>query len=221
MTAGAQKETLHDRRKGESVSKSFPYAAHHTDKMSKALSAFADYVEKQQARRQQPGRDASVAPSDSGYSTQSTVTEDHAELDIIDSLGLSDTSPQVRLKDLLLDSGEDANVTLQQLTDVLQSRILEGHGETLFDLGQEDNGESMAFSKEQWDVALDRIRQAAGALNADCRILLTHNVGGAEEGETRNEKDKGACGKVMIRQTPNTVEDVIETRIAVVGNGMG
>lgn len=170
--------------------------------------------------RHHPERNESVAPSDSGYSTQSTITEDHAELDIIDSLGLSDVSSQVRLKDLLLDLGEEAEVTVQQLSNLLQSRILEGHGETLFDLGQEDNGESMAFTKEQWDVALNRIRHGASALNADCQILLTRNVGGAEEAETTNEKEKGASGKIMIRQNPRTVEDVIETRIAVVGNGM-
>ncbi len=119
-----------------------------------------------------------------------------------------------------MDTGEDAEVTLQQLSKVLQKRMLEGYGETLFDLGQEDNGETMAFSKEQWDVALDRIRRAAGILQADCRILMTRNVGGAEEVETPNEKDKSCTGKVMIRQTPETSQDVIETRIAVVGNGM-
>ncbi len=122
------------------------------------------------------------------------------------------------MKDLL-DSGEDAEVTLQQLSEVLQKRMLEGNGETLFDLGQEDNGESMAFSKEQWDVALDRIRRAAKILRAECRILMTRNVGGPEEAETVNEKDKSATGKIMIRQEPETPEDVIETRIAVVGNG--
>ena len=141
-------------------------------------------------------------------------------MDIIDTLNLSETSAHVRLKQLLLDTSDDAESTLLQLTNLLQSRILEGHGETLFDLGQEDNGESMAFSKEQWDVALDRIRRAAGELKADCRILMTRNVGGPEEVESVNEKEKGAMGKIMIRQTPESVEDVIETRIAVVGNGM-
>lgn len=184
------------------------------------MSEFADYVEKQQSKRPHPGRPSSVAPTDSGYGTQSTVTEDHAELDIIDTLNLSETSAHVRLKHLLLDTSEDAERTLQQLTNLLQSRMLEGHGETLFDLGQEDNGESMSFSKEQWDVALDRIRRAAGDLKADCRILMTRNVGGPEDAESVNEKEKGAMGKLMIRQTPETVEDVIETRIAVVGNGM-
>ena len=159
-----------------------------------------------------------MTPSDSGYSSLSTKTEDHAELDILDSLDLSETSAHYKLKDLLLDSGAKAEDSLQQLSNVLQSRILEGHGETLFDLGQEDNGESMGFSKEQWDVALDRLRRAATSLKADCRILVTRNVGGDEIGSL-NEKDKSATGKVMIRQKPETVEDVIETRIAVVGNG--
>lgn len=97
--------------------------------------------------------------------------------------------------------------------------MLEGHGETLFDLGQEDNGETMSFSKDQWDVALDRIRRAASILQAECRMLMTRNVGGAEEVEIPNEKDKSCTGKMMIRQAPDTPEDVIETRIAVVGNG--
>lgn len=123
------------------------------------------------------------------------------------------------MKDLLLDTGEDAEVTLQQLSSVVQNRLLEGHGEALFDLGQEDNGESMQFSKDQWDVALDRIRRASSFLRAECRILLTRNVGGPEEAEVKNEKEKGCTAKLLLRQEPETVEDVIETRIAVVGNG--
>ena len=77
----------------------------------------------------------------------------------------------------------------------------------------------MDFSKEQWDVALDRIRRAGKILQAECRVLMTRNVGGPEEVNTANVKDKSATGKLMIRQAPETVEDVIETRIAVVGNG--
>lgn len=185
--------------------------------MIQALTEFADYVaEKQQAQRNQL---RSVAPSYSGYASQSAATEHHAELDVLDTLNLADTSNQPRLRLLLLDTSEDAEVTLQQLAGVLQSRLLEGNGEALFDLGQEDNGETMDFSKEHWDVALDRIRRAASFLRAECRILLTRNVGGPEEAETKNEKTKGCMGTILLRQRPETTEDVIETRIAVVGNG--
>ena len=209
-------------------------------KVHQALSDFADYVEKQQAARRgysdqeslitpsnrgrtpragNTTRESSVAPSDSGYSSQSTVTEDHAELDILDTLNLSETSAHVCLKELLLGAGADPEDTLAQLSNAVQSRLLEGHGEALFDLGQEDNGESMAFSKEHWDVALDRIRRAAALLKADCKILMTRNVGGEQEVGPLNDKDVSATGKIMIRQKPDTVEDVVETRIAVVGNG--
>ena len=181
------------------------------------MSDFADYVEKQQSKRLV----SRASPSDSGYSTAATTTtEDHAELDILDTFDLSETSSQVRLRHLLLDDDPASTAeTLQQLANLLQSRILEGHGETLFDLGSEDNGESMKFTKEQWDVSLDRISRAAGTLKADVRILMTRNVGVAEEVGGLSEKGKACTGKLMIRQAPETVEDVIETRIAVVGNG--
>ena len=203
MAARPLKQTPQERRKGEL-----------------ALSDFADYVERQQVKR--PNfieRGSSVAPSDSGYSTgQSTITEDHAELEIIDQLGLADTPNQIKLKDLLLDTSTDSGATLQQLTGLVQSRIDEGHGETLFELGQEDSGDSMGFNMEDWNVALDRLKQAANSLKADVRILLTYNVGGLEEASNTNAKMKDCQGKLLIRQTPETVEDVIETRIAVVGN---
>ena len=176
------------------------------------MSEFADYVEKQQAKLPINGKaKATIQPAQ---------YEEHAELDILDTLNLAETSTQVRLKDLLLDTGAEADESLEQLGDVLQERMLEGNGENLFDLGQEDNGESMLFSKEQWDVALDRIRRAAQAQRADCKILMTRNVGGDEDMELLNEKDKSCTGKIMIRQEPETPEDVIELRIAVVGNGM-
>lgn len=185
------------------------------------MSDFADYVEKQQ-QKTRAERLGSIAPSDSGYSTgtggRSTVAEDHAELDIIDQLGLSDTPNQIKLKEWLLDESEDAGATLQQLTGLLQARLDEGHGETLFDLGLEDGGESMAFTKSQWSRALDRVTEAAHTLKADVRVLLTYNVGGDVEAENKNAKDDSCHGKLLVRQSPETPEDVIETRIAVVGN---
>lgn len=190
--------------------------------MRQALSDFADYVEKEQAKQRPQYREriGSVIPSDSGYLTasRSTITEDHAELDIIDQLGLSDTPNPIRLKEWLLDNTADAGATLQQLAGLLQSRIDEGHGETLFDLGQEDNGETMAFTKESWELGLSRLREAATTLKSHVRVLLTYNVGGPEEAELPNPKDIYCHGKLLIRQAPATPEEVIETRIAVVGN---
>lgn len=187
-----------------------------------ALSEFADYVAKEQAHRAVYGitTNAPGPFSDSGYSTASpsVLNEDHAELDILDQLGLSDAPNNVRLKDLLLGTETEAENSLQLLAGIIQSRIDEGHGETLFDLGQEDNGESMGFDITQWNTALARLREAAETIPAHCRILLTYNVDGPEEIKPKSDKVKGACGKILIRQVPGSAEEVIETRIAVVGN---
>lgn len=161
-----------------------------------------------------------MPPSDSGYSSASrlTVQTEHAELDILDQLDLGDDNVPINLKDLFLDDSAVADASLQQLTNIVQIRLNEGHGETLFDLGQDDNGDSLGFTKEQWGYALERLKQAAAALSADCKLLLTYNVGGPEESEVKNEKVTGSYGKLLIRQKPQGIEGYIETRIAVVGN---
>ena len=100
---------------------------------------------------------------------------------------------------------------------MLEARLEEGHGETVFEVGFENNGDSMALSKEEWDAAIKRLIVAAGKVRADCQVLLTTGVGGDMEG-TSVSADMACSGKVLIRQHPATVEDVIETRIAVVGN---
>jgi len=123
-----------------------PQSAHERRAGESALSEFADYVQKQQALRRPPGH----APA---------VLEDHDELSILDELGLSDdTKPHIRLKSLFTDSAED-NVTA--LADHIKQRLAEGHGEVLFDVGLEDNGDSMGFSKEAWEFALERINTEA------------------------------------------------------------
>lgn len=202
----APKQTPEERRRGEL-----------------ALGEFADYVAKEQARNSVSAIARSNAAVDSCYVTPAapTVTAEtveHAELDILDRLALTDEPVIVKLKDLLLGTSEDPEGSLHVLSRVLQSRIDEGHGETLFDIGLEDNGESMGFDVAQWKTALQRLQDAAQTIPAECRVLLTYNVGGTEEASSKNVRIKNACGKVLVRQAPGTVEEVIETRIVVVGN---
>ncbi|OHE92147.1 elongation factor Tu GTP binding domain-containing protein [Colletotrichum orchidophilum] len=195
MTSKNIKSLPHEKRKGEA-----------------ALSDFAEYVEKQQALRY-----PSAKPAEDIKATDPPEHQ-HAELDeLFDNLDLAEPTPSVRLKDLLLGTDDDA--TLQKLEAVIQERILEGHGETVFELGFENNGESMGLSIEQWDKAYDRLKEAAKRIRSDCHTLITKNVGGEVEAPSaQSGKDSHCSGKIMIRQTPATVEDVIETRIAVVGN---
>ncbi|CAI7645613.1 unnamed protein product [Penicillium viridicatum] len=180
-----------------------------------ALSEFAEYADKQQAHRS-----GQVAPSDSGYSTASVSRdlEDHAELDILDQLGLSDAPQPAKLKELLLGTSDAIEDSLQVLAATLQTRIDEGHGETIFDLGLEDGGESMGFDLGQWKTALQRLGEAAETIPAHCRVLLTYNVGGPEESSVANDRVQGAWGKVLVRHHIDNVEEMAELRIAVVGN---
>jgi GTPase len=167
-----------------------------------ALSEFADYVQKQQALRRPAG--------------QTPATEDHDELSILDELGLSDDTKTVRLRTLLSDPAEE---NILALAEHITERLVEGHGEALFDVGLEDNGDSMGFSKETWESALERIGIVCEQLKTDYKILMTRNVGGDVEVGPRDAKETGASGKMILRKRPESVDDVIETRIAVVGNG--
>jgi hypothetical protein len=190
----ANRAIPHEKRKGEA-----------------ALSDFAEYVEQQQALRY-PGAKPAVG-------IDANPQEHHAELDeLFDNLDLGEaTAPGVRLRDLLLGTDED---TLNKLKDVLGARIEEGHGETVFDLGYENNNDSLGLTLEEWNVAYKRLEDAAQLLHAECQALVTRNVGGDVEAPSAAKgKDKDCTGKIMIRRKPETAEDVIETRIAVVGNG--
>lgn len=75
----------------------------------------------------------------------------------------------------------------------------------------------MNFDKNDWDFALARLHTVIESLGADYQILMTKNVGGDNEVDV-SPKEKACSGKLMIRRRPNSVDNVIETRIAVVGN---
>lgn len=204
MTTKNIKSLPHEKRRGEA-----------------ALSDFADYVEKQQALRYPSAAKSTDAKA--ATAAAAGTEHQHAELDeLFDTLDLADAAgPGVRLKDLLLAADADNDdESLKKLEDILNERITEGHGETVFELGFENNGDSMALSLEQWNAAYTRVQEAAKRIRAHCQLLITKNVGGdVEAPSAKSGKDSHCSGKIMIRQTPATVEDVIETRIAVVGNG--
>ncbi|KAF8535331.1 GTP-binding protein-like protein 1 [Trichophaea hybrida] len=171
-----------------------------------ALSDFADYVEKQQRRRQYPGASAGEA------SASATTHEEHDELDILETLGLADESENIKLKELLLNPTDDNRTRLKEL---LVSRIEEGRGETLFDVGTENNGESMALTLEEYGKAFAYVQDVARELKAGVRVLLSKNTGAETDVESPS---KDSCSKVMIRRQPETIDELLEIRVAVVGN---
>ncbi|OAQ97805.1 hypothetical protein LLEC1_02551 [Akanthomyces lecanii] len=192
MATKAIKALPHEKRKGES-----------------ALSEFAEYVEQQQSVRFPA---APPTPADS--------TEHHEELDeLFDALDLADTAPRIPMKSLLLGNGDESAEMLQK---VILERIEEGLGEAILELGHENNGDSMNLTLDLWNIAYAKLEMAARNVDAVCQLLLTNNVGGKAEAantSTTPGKDKSCTGKVLLRRAPKTIEEAIETRIAVVGNG--
>lgn len=197
-----------ERRKGES-----------------ALRDFVEYVERQQTVRYPQKTKASTSAPPVRDDTLDDLD------DILDTLDLSDAAPQTPMRHLLLvdtasDGDDNASGTtdrtyLTALTALLAQRIDEGHGECVFDIGFEHNGDTLGMTRAQWDVAVKRVEQAADEAGADCDLVLTRNVGGpvdAASGETTDKRLHDCTGKMVIRRRPKTVEEVIETRIAVVGN---
>jgi hypothetical protein len=181
----ADKQIAHERRRAGEV----------------ALSDFADYVEKQ-TRLRKPGGDI-------------THNDEHDELSILETLGLSDdTQPSVGMRDLLLGPQEENGPKLKEL---IASRIAEGRGETLFDVGLDNTTEEpMGFTKEEYELAMKSVKAAVLELKASITVLITHNLG--LDGEEPSD-DKGASSMLLIRKQPESLEDLLEIRVAVVGNG--
>ena len=182
---------------------------------NKALSDFADYVQQQQALRKAPA----AGPSIANGTVNAAPKHEHAELDILDTLDLADDKPKVKLKHLLLDDSETKDESIKQLRGIIEARLEEGHGECLFDVGLEDNGDSQLLTEKEWDAALARIRELLEKLNADWKILMTKTVPNSPvDVGNENKKERGCVGKLVMRRRPVEIDDTIETRIAVVGN---
>ncbi|KAH7140814.1 P-loop containing nucleoside triphosphate hydrolase protein [Dactylonectria macrodidyma] len=168
----------------------------------------AKYVEQQQNLRYPAIRTAAASAS----TETDRNDQHHDELDeLFDNLDLADTEPRVPLKELLL--GRSDETSLKQLEDLIAGRIQEGYGEAVFEIGFDNNVGSMQLSLDEWNRAYKTLEAAA-----------KRNVGGDKEAESTSDKpskDKSCSGKILIRQFPEKVQDVIETRIAVLAVDAG
>ncbi|EPS42400.1 hypothetical protein H072_3555 [Dactylellina haptotyla CBS 200.50] len=178
-----------------------------------SLSEFVEHVSNAAAARHRTRTGstsktgASAPPKLVATATNKSLEEAVDELSFIDELGLNtDDGPRVKLKDQLLgtEGGLDA---------LLRRRLEEGRGEALFELGYEDNGDSMGFSKEEYEKAYGNVSACLTGLNAQCAVLQTVDVVDGDGGD-----GKGARGKLMVRQVPKSMEELLEIRVAVVGN---
>ncbi|SAM05851.1 hypothetical protein [Absidia glauca] len=107
------------------------------------------------------------------------------------------------LKTRLLSSQEQDILVLK---DFLSMRIKEGGGETLFELGIEDDGTPMKLTKNDYDRCLQTILRVANELGVDCACI------------NKTSRSDTYSGHLMFRIIPTSVEDMLEIRVAVMGN---
>ena len=201
-----------------------------------ALSDFTDYVERQQQALRnkltaagpsggggQALRNKPTAAGPSGGGGQAAPLDPEDELSIIDQLGLGDDdggASNIKLKDLLFPATPDEDASSREtLKGIIQAQINEGRGETLFDVGLERNGDGMGLGKEEYEAALERLEEVAKGMGSAATVLL--EKGGVAEGEGKGAANasEGWHGKVLIRRQPKVIEELLEIRVAVVGNG--
>ncbi|KAF9166465.1 hypothetical protein BGX21_000109 [Mortierella sp. AD011] len=132
----------------------------------------------------------------------------------------------------------DSNI--ESLQTLLAGRIREGSGETLFEIGIEEDGAPMNLTDEEYQTALSTVKTAATAVGAEIAVMYEQIPGAlpvpapdskavsppaeaesASSAAPTAEGDQAATFRrsyVMIRKIPKSVEELLEIRVAVVGN---
>ncbi|KAI9282677.1 P-loop containing nucleoside triphosphate hydrolase protein [Sporodiniella umbellata] len=100
----------------------------------------------------------------------------------------------------------------QWLTETISARIEQGQGEALFEIGSEEDGTAMALTEQEYQTAIETLTAVAHGLEADLtdlEALIELEI---------NKTPTTESSHVMIRKRCKTVQDVLEVRVAVVGN---
>ncbi|KAJ2426246.1 hypothetical protein GGF47_002231, partial [Coemansia sp. RSA 2524] len=139
---------------------------------------------------------------------------------------LAVTEPRA-LKQRLL-TPDDADMLF--LTDTLARRLTEGHGEVVFEAGV-DNGTSLDLSDDDIKTVTATLTAAADRPLVNAFVQLLYDSGaddtqpeGKKHARAIVEKTKpvsnGAARTVsyLVRRRPQRIEDMLEVRVAVVGN---
>jgi len=93
-----------------------------------------------------------------------------------------------------------------QLVTQLNFRLMEGHGECLYELGVEDCGRKRGLNEEKMSASLRTLQKMASQLGAETQVLT--------EGAGR----EGKVAQVLVRRVPGSLEEYLDLRVCVAGN---
>ncbi|GAA5807374.1 hypothetical protein MFLAVUS_000734 [Mucor flavus] len=118
------------------------------------------------------------------------------------------------LKDILLNPTQQ---DIEYLTNLLSQRIDQGRGEALFEIGIEEDGSEMNLSHQDYVKCIETISTVTNTLEADfADIDELNQIDSTTTATTRNKNN--VVAHLMIRKRPKSVQDLLEIRVAVVGN---
>ncbi|GAA5797605.1 hypothetical protein HPULCUR_002995 [Helicostylum pulchrum] len=118
------------------------------------------------------------------------------------------------LKDILLNPTQQ---DIEYLTNLLSQRINQGRGEALFEIGVEEDGSEMNLSQQDYVKCIETISTVTNTLEADFADIDELNQIDSTTTTTARNKDN-IVAHLMIRKRPKSVQDLLEIRVAVVGN---
>lgn len=148
--------------------------------------------------------------------------------DDLDSLKLNSIETkktQGNKKDDFLGITPDSKSVIYTLIDNL---LRAGEGETVLDIGVDENGVSFNFSSAEFQNCIEFVTMIANELNADVTILQKRNklnISATPENDTKLKETlalpklpEEVYGHTLIRTRAGNVEKLLEIRIAVLGN---
>ena len=97
---------------------------------------------------------------------------------------------------------------LEHLTTQLNFRLNEGSGESIYQIGVEDNGDAVGIPEDSLTQSLATLELMANTLNAETKIIRKYP----------GQKENSTIAEVLVRRKPNVNQASVELRIAVVGN---
>jgi GTPase len=90
-------------------------------------------------------------------------------------------------------------------------------GEALLDIGQNEDGISLEYTKVQFNEYIDAVKKAADSIGADASLIYERNT--QKYGSQENPPTEPYYyGHVLVRKRDIPVQDILESRVAVVGN---
>ncbi|KAJ3413146.1 hypothetical protein HDV05_008484, partial [Chytridiales sp. JEL 0842] len=171
-----------------------------------------------------------LSASDATALAQKLAATSLISADADELFGKDDGEEASSLRDLYL--GADSHY-VELLKSDIKKRLEQGHGEAIIEIGVEESGKSMNLSEEEYKAALKRLDTVSQSLRSDVSILherrsfvLPTSTAPTQSSSSENvptlpvadESSPYYYAHALVRKKPGVVEELLEMRIAVVGN---